>query len=152
LGSETSLETNTGVHRSEAPIHGVGTHHDHLIKDYYDLFKLRMQRSSDKGSMLERITEFAACCSYVLQMVEIVGRIPNLCMENPVNPLNMVLAQDYMYREYKIRDIDKKKWFLAGVTRTEYTALKSAMIIDEDISYDAMIITFTKTMDALETA
>jgi hypothetical protein len=36
---------------------------------------------------------------------------------------------------------------MAGLTRTDYTALKSAMIIDDDISYDAMIIKFTKTME-----
>jgi hypothetical protein len=122
------------------------------IKDYYELFKLRMQRSSDRNSMLEHITEFTACSAYALQLAEIVGPLPNLYKEDPNNALNMVPAPEFMHREYEIRDDDKKKWFLAGLTRTDYTALKSAMIIVDDITYEAMIIKFTKIMDALESA
>jgi hypothetical protein len=76
------------------------------ISDYYELFKLRMQRSSDKNSMLEHITEFAACCAYILQMVEIAGPLPNLYKEDPNNALNMVPATEFMQREYEIREID----------------------------------------------
>jgi hypothetical protein len=47
------------------------------IKDYYSLFKLRMQRSNDAIGMQEHIDEFAACCNYVLDMAEIAGDIPN---------------------------------------------------------------------------
>jgi hypothetical protein len=113
------------------------------IKDYYELFKLRMQRSSDTIGMLEHIAEFDACCGYVLDLAEIVGPITNLYKEDPVNPNNMVLAQDYMHCKYEIREADKKTWFLAGVTRIEVAALKSAMIIDDEITYDAMIVKFT---------
>jgi hypothetical protein len=40
------------------------------IKDYYELFRLRMQRSSDAVGMLEHIAEFEACINYVLEMAE----------------------------------------------------------------------------------
>jgi hypothetical protein len=51
-------------------------------------------------------------------MAEIVGHIPNLYREDPENAANMILAQEYMHREYEIREADKKTWFLAGVSRS----------------------------------
>jgi hypothetical protein len=39
----------------------------------------------------------------------------------------MLLAHEYMHREYEIREADKKTRFLAGVTRIEFAALKSAI-------------------------
>jgi hypothetical protein len=55
-------------------------------------------------------------------------------MEDPLNANNMVLAPDYMHREYEIRDKDKKTWFHAGETRTEFAPLKAALIIDHAIT------------------
>jgi hypothetical protein len=124
-----------------------------VIENYYEAFNNRMRNSNDSVSMLDHITEFAACKNYIKKMTAVKGPPIELFKRNPLDPNGPgIPAPEFMRNEYEPKQVDMKMHFLAGVNNPEYKTLKDISEADKTLTYDAMVVQFMERYTSLEAA